>query len=233
TTLPKSLPNLQFIHEEVDNIGKRFKSEQIGPENQNDSTIVQQFAGSHIIHIAAHTILDGEDNPIIYLQQPISTKQLRFYHIYSPMVFLSACNTGSGISLPSEGMESIQRVFLGKGVPSVISTYWFANDEAMLRLTSLFYQQLYENRRPVEALAQAKRVFLNEASIEHQNPWYWANINYSGINNEIGLRKNANLSIYMGIGIVIFLSIFIGIYRYSRSDRSAVKKDKKSDNEAY
>ncbi|NGM60521.1 CHAT domain-containing protein [Sphingobacterium sp. SGG-5] len=232
-SFPKPLPDLKFVHEEVDNIGKHFKSEQIGPKNQNDSTIVQQFAGSHIIHIAAHTILDGDDNPIIYLQQPISTKQLRFYHIYSPMVFLSACNTGSGISLPSEGMESIQRVFLGKGVPSVISTYWFANDEAMLRLTSLFYQQLYESRKPVEALAQAKRVFLNEASIEHQNPWYWANINYSGINNEIGLRKNTNLSLYMGIGIVILLLILTGIYIHSRSNRSTVKKDEKSDHEAY
>ncbi len=215
STFPEPLPDLHFVHDEVKNISRNFKSQQIGPENQQDSTIVQQFAGSHIIHIASHTVLDGEDNPIIYLQHPISTKQLRFYHIYSPMVFLSACNTGSGISLPSEGMESIQRVFLGKGVPSVISTYWFANDEAMLQLTSLFYQQLYENRKPVEALAQAKRLFLAEASTEHQNPWYWANINYSGINNEIGLRKTSNLSIYIGIGVAILLLFLIGMYRFT------------------
>src|SRR5690606_28811997 len=129
--------------------------------------------------------------------------------------------------LPSEGMESIQRVFLGKGVPSVISTYWFANDEAMLQLTSLFYQELYQNKKPVTSLANAKRIFLSQASVEHQNPWYWANINYSGIGNEIGLRKRTNLSIYIWIGaFLVLVSTGIGL-RFLRS-RSAVKKDKKT-----
>ena len=230
STFPKPLPDLNFVQDEINNIGKKFNSQKIGPEQQQDSTIVQQFGSAHIIHIAAHTILDPQENPIIYLQHPISTEQLRFYHIYSPMVFLSACNTGSGKSLPSEGMESIQRVFLGKGVPSVISTYWFANDEAMLQLTSLFYEELYTSKNPVEALAGAKRIFLSQASIEHQNPWYWANINYAGIGNEVGLRKNTNLPVYMMIGVLLVLiALGLGI-NYLRSG-STVKKNKKSKNQ--
>src|SRR5690606_27942461 len=141
---PDPLPDLNFVREEVREISRRFDAHQIAAEQQHDSIIVREFAATRAIHIAAHTLLDSTENPVLYLQKPISTEQLRFYHIHSPMIFLSACNTGSGQALPSEGMESIQRVFLGKGVPSVISTYWFANDEAMLRMTTLFYDQLLE-----------------------------------------------------------------------------------------
>ncbi|NGF55276.1 CHAT domain-containing protein [Parapedobacter sp. SGR-10] len=211
STFPKPLPDLHFVQEEVNNLSRHFGSERIGPEQQHDTAIVRQFSSAHVIHIAAHTVLDHEENPIIYLQNPISTAQLRFYHIYSPMVFLSACNTGSGKALPSEGMESVQRVFLGKGVPSVISTYWFANDETMLRLTSLFYEELYRHKKPVMSLANAKRIFLSKASVEHQNPWYWANINYSGIGNEIGLKKKTDDSVLMWIGGILCILIFIGI----------------------
>lgn len=222
---PEPLPDLNFVHEEVANIGKAFHSHRIAPQQQHDSTIVQLFASSHIIHIASHTILDPEENPIIYLQQPISTEQLRFYHIYSPMIFLSACNTGSGKSLPSEGMESIQRVFLGKGVPSVISTYWFANDEAMLRLTTLFYQELNKSHKPVQALANAKRLFLQKASVEQQNPWYWSNINYAGVDNEIGLRKISNLSTILLFGILLIIGSVV-LFRYLRPNTSIIEKNK-------
>lgn len=213
---PNPLPNLNFVHEEVDNISRKFYGYKIAPEHQQDSTIVQQFSSKRAIHIASHTLLDSTENPILYLQQPISTEQLRFYHIYSPMIFLSACNTGSGRSLPSEGMESIQRVFLGKGVPSVISTYWFANDEAMLRLTTLFYQELSDCRQPAEALANAKRKFLQTASVEQQNPWYWSNINYAGVDNEIGLRKNSNLSVILLVFLFFMIMLITLLIRYLR-----------------
>ena len=93
----------------------------------------------------------------------------------------------------------------------MISTYWFANDEAMLQLTADFYQQLARVGLPEAALAQAKRNYLANAGSEQQNPWYWANINYTGVGNEIGLKKTSNLStsLYVflclsGAALVIF-----------------------------
>lgn len=221
---PDPLPDLNFVHEEVRTISRRLDAHQISPEQQHDSIIVREFAATRAIHIAAHTLLDSTENPVLYLQKPISTEQLRFYHIHSPMIFLSACNTGSGQALPSEGMESIQRVFLGKGVPSVLSTYWFANDEAMLHLTTLFYDQLLENGRPVVALANAKRLFLQSASIEQQNPWYWSNINYAGVDNKVGLRKSSSLPRLMGIGIAGSLVILLSIYLFKVVSRGGRQK---------
>src|SRR5690606_5179690 len=208
---PKPLPSLKFVNQEVENLTTKFKTLAISPVNQSDSTIRDAFARTNIIHFAAHTILDSVESPYLYLHQAISTDQLRFFEIKTPLVFLSACNTGSGIALPSEGTESIQRVFMSKNVPSVISTYWFANDEVMLELTSKFYDELYNSRTPMFALAEAKRNFINQASPQQQNPWYWANINYTGIGNEVGLKKSSNLLIAI-LGFTIFT--FMGIIFY-------------------
>src|SRR5690606_27860383 len=102
---PVPLPDLYLVHEDVRNISRRLDAHQISPEQQHECIIVREFAAKRAIHIAAHTLLDSTENPILFLQKPISTEQLRFYHIHSPMIFLSACNTGSGQALPSEGME--------------------------------------------------------------------------------------------------------------------------------
>lgn len=190
---PSPLPKLPFVDQEVKNLKKTFKTESYSPLQQNDKSLKQAFNRSNLIHIAAHTILDSTEAPYLYLHQPISINQLRFYEIKTPLVFLSACNTGSGKPLPSEGTASIQRVFLSKNVPSVISTYWFANDETMLQLTAKFYDQLKKCPYPMEALAEAKRQYLKEGGVLQANPWYWANINYTGINNEVGLKETSNL----------------------------------------
>ncbi len=44
----------------------------------------------------------------------------------------------------------------------------------------------------MEALAEAKRQYLKEGGVLQANPWYWANINYTGINNEVGLKETSN-----------------------------------------
>ena len=215
---PKPLPHLAFVQKEVETLTTKFQTSVIAPNHQNDSTIREAFTRTNIIHIAAHTVLDSTKVPYLYLHQIISTNQLRFFEIKTPLVFLSACNTGSGVALPSEGTESIQRVFLSKNVPSVISTYWFANDEVMLKLTSKFYDELLDSQNPMHALAQAKREFLQQANSLQQNPWYWANINYTGVGNKVGLKTTSNLPIAI-LGLIIFVLIAYFIYlRYSRSD---------------
>lgn len=225
---PDPLPNLQFVKQEVQNIAKRYAINKIGPSKQNDIIIREQFAKPNVIHIAAHTILDTTTAPVIYLNEPISTNQLRFYEMNAPLVFLSACNTGHGRPLPSEGTESIQRVFLSKNVPSVVSTFWFANDETMLNITTSFYQQLFENGDPISALAEAKRTYLKSADPVQQNPWYWANINYTGVGNKIGLIQRSNLP-YLIIGAISLLLLVL-YYTVLWFHKTFKNKDKKTSN---
>ncbi|WP_164108942.1 MULTISPECIES: CHAT domain-containing protein [Sphingobacterium] len=229
STYPEPLPNLQFVKQEVQNIAKRYAVNKIGPRKQNDIIIREQFATPNVIHIAAHTILDTTTAPVIYLNEPISTNQLRFYEMNAPLVFLSACNTGHGRPLPSEGTESIQRVFLSKNVPSVISTFWFANDETMLNITTSFYKELFENDDPICALAEAKRTFLQSAPPVQQNPWYWANINYTGIGNKIGLKKRSNLPFFT-VGVLALLVLALQYPVTLWFYKTFENKDKKANN---
>lgn len=147
----------------------------------------------------------------------------------APLVFLSACNTGHGRPLPSEGTESIQRVFLSKNVPSVVSTFWFANDETMLNITTSFYKHLFENENPIGALAEAKRTYLQSADPIQQNPWYWANINYTGIGNKIGLKKLSNLP-YVIVGAIALLVLALQYPLTLRLYKALKNKDKKTSN---
>lgn len=222
---PAPLPTLPFVNKEIKSLRKKYKTIAIDPSRQNDTTIREAFAQANIIHIAAHTILDSIEAPFLYLHQAISTNQLRFFDIKTPLVFLSACNTGTGKPLPSEGTASIQRVFMSKNVPSVIATYWFANDEAMLALTSNFYERLQDHQNPMIALGQAKRDFLQNASIQQQNPWYWANINYTGVANAVSVKSSVAYSTLI-IGIVLlFLSLWI-IHHLLGTNKMSIKKDK-------
>src|SRR5690606_37961129 len=177
-----------------------------------------------IIHIAAHTTIYDNQEARLMLHQPISADQLRYYHIQSPLVVLSACNTASGNLLPSEGLESINRAFLSKGIPGVIATHWFANDDAMLDLTDKFYHYLATSKSPVHALAEAKRQYLAQQSEIGSNPWYWANMAYTGLETKIDLQRRTGLSFMLGILILLGLLSFMLFIRYkSRSAQSNQK----------
>lgn len=187
------MPDLKFVAKEVRNIDSRFKTELFPPKQLSIEKLKQAFDHQGIIHIAAHATLNENLEASLLLENPISTDQLRYYHMNSPLVVLSACNTATGQILLSEGMESINRTFLSKGVNGVIANHWFANDDSMLDLTSKFYKNLSQIKKPVEALAEAKRQYLNEQSALGSNPWYWANMAYMGEDIKIDLQKNTGL----------------------------------------
>ncbi|MFZ4260485.1 CHAT domain-containing protein [Sphingobacterium sp. HJSM2_6] len=185
--------DLPYVRKEVEQINKHFKSTKYPADQLTSNKMAYAWSEPAIIHIAAHTVLDNNQEAKLLLQQPISTDQLRYYGIKTPLVVLSACNTATGKLLPSEGLASLNRAFLSKGIPGVIATHWFANDAVMLTLTEKFYHHLGKEKRPIKALAEAKRAYINEQDLSGQNPWYWANMIYTGADIEIDLHERAGL----------------------------------------
>lgn len=185
--------DLPFVKEEVMQLGKQYSTIKYGPEKQNIENISELFTKGTAIHIAAHTSIDPDKPPTLELSESISTDALQYYSISSPLIFLASCNTSSGEILSSEGIASLNRSFLSKGVPSVISTYWYANDQVMQALTAGFYKKLSESRNPISALASNKRDYLRNASAMMRNPWYWANINYHGVENSVLVKEKTFL----------------------------------------
>ncbi|WP_437921649.1 CHAT domain-containing protein [Sphingobacterium sp. LRF_L2] len=220
------LVNLTFVKKEVKNLRDHYASVHYDDRTLNPELLARALQAESIIHIAAHTLIDENQEAKIRLHQSISADQLRYYSIHAPLVVLSACNTASGTILPSEGLESINRAFLSKGIPGVIATQWFANDDAMLDLTAKFYEQLQALKSPVGALANAKRDYLDKQDELGKNPWYWANMVYTGIDTKIDLHKNTDLSYWLYVWLA-FLVVTLVVLWFAKSKNKAYETNQK------
>ncbi|HLT87261.1 MAG TPA: CHAT domain-containing protein [Sphingobacterium sp.] len=213
------LADLHFVKKEVENLQSHYKTTTFSYQDLQTEKLDNAFKTTSIIHIAAHTVVTPQQEARLLLHHSISADQLRYYHIKSPLVVLSACNTASGNLLPSEGLESINRAFLSKGIPGVMATHWFASDDAMLDIMANFYEELVTCKSPIRALAEAKRKYLSKQSALGANPWYWSNIAYTGTDIKIDLQKHASLRQSAWKILLFFLmlaSCLYGILRFAK-----------------
>ena len=73
------------------------------------------------------------------------------------LVVLSACETGLGDVAGGEGVMGLARAFHLAGGRNVIASLWKVDDEATAALMTVFYQELWINKRPlIEALREAQ-----------------------------------------------------------------------------
>ncbi len=176
----EKLPDLPFVATEIDYLTRHFHANSYLDTAANDGSFFKALAAGRLIHLAAHAIADGEHGPYIALNQPLTLDQIRYVPAASPLIFLAACETASGHLLPGEGMESLNKAFLSKGIKGVVASYWAVDDATSPLLTRLFYEALAETHQPSVALAIAKRRYLATVSTGAQNPWYWSSFQFTG-----------------------------------------------------
>jgi len=186
-----NLPDIPFVDQEVSYLRNTFGAAVYRDTAASDTALFRSLEDGGLIHIAAHAIADGPDGPYIAFDQPVTLDKLQYTRATSPLVFLSACQTASGEMLQGEGVESLNRAFLSKGVHGVIASYWAVDDETTAALTRLFYGALSRTRQPALALAEAKRKYIASASASARNPWYWSSLQFTGVNVPTAIqRKN-------------------------------------------
>ena len=66
---------------------------------------------------------------IIFSGDTLIPDSLRSLKLNSELIFLSACETGTGKIIEAEGVMSLANAFFESGVKSVISTLWNINDK--------------------------------------------------------------------------------------------------------
>ena len=94
------------------------------------------------------------------------------YHLRSDLVVLSACDTGAGQLLPGEGVLGLPYALAVAGNLNTLLSLWPVDDEATAAFMQGFFGQLAAGRRPAQALAAQRLVFL-----QHPRwfaPRYWA-----------------------------------------------------------
>jgi CHAT domain-containing protein len=156
------------------------------------------LAGDGIVHVAAH----GELNPRNPMFSEIrlapgdtrardddgrlEVNELLGVAVRSPLVFLSGCETGSGVAWStefarSEDYATLARAFLYAGARNVVATLWRIDDEAAATFADRFYRHM-RAAPPAEALAAAQREMLHDG--RRGAPYYWAAYQVAGAGRE-------------------------------------------------
>ena len=208
-----SLSYLQGTGSEIGSIYKWFRGKEFNNENATKANFLTAVSTPAIFHLAMHAMSDSMNPRYSYLifdnhSQPNENSKLYNYEISlnrikSPMVVLSACNSGMGILYSGEGLMSLARSFILAGASSVIKTSWEINDETSSAIITRFYYHLSKGRGKDEAMRLAKLDYLKNSSPAFTNPYYWAAYEVLG--------DNAPVTRYMGRKVLIAaLLVLIG-----------------------
>ena len=94
------------------------------------------------------------------------------------LVSLSACQTGLGDLMSSEGVFGLQRGFKKAGAKSILMTLWEVDDVATRLFMTEFYRLFLSTGNKLQALKGAQQYLRNYQDEEkrkcYNNPKYWA-----------------------------------------------------------
>ncbi len=145
------------------------------------SALLGQDLQGWTLHLAMH----GETGTTEQTRLVLSDGYLTVPEIWglaldgSPMVVLSACETGLGEHLSGDEVVSLANGFFFSGAGSVVSSLWKVPDVATRTLIQHFYVHLHAGTDRAEALTLAKRDLLNNPEL--QAPAFWAGFVLNGL----------------------------------------------------
>jgi CHAT domain-containing protein len=206
-------PALEGTKTEITSIYKWFNGKQFSGTNSSETNFKSLMDNPAIFHLAMHSFQDSDnskysyllfDNRLDSLQDGILYNyEIETTRLNSPMVVLSACNTGSGTLFHGEGMMSISRSFILAGAESVILTNWDINDITSSKIMIYFYRYLSMGKEKDEALRLAKIDYIRASPTVYANPYYWAG--YEILGNKSSVVQNTRLKLYIFTGILLGL----------------------------
>ncbi len=126
--------------------------------------------------------------------------------VKSPLVVLSACETGHGPHQDGEGVRSLARSFMLAGAGSTVSSLWKVDDRATKEIMVKFYEYLADGMGKADALAEAKRWYRRENP--NAPPSHWAAFILIGDNEPINLKKRSPVRPWMWLigGLAVLLA---------------------------
>ncbi len=210
---------------EIESVYRWFRGRMFTGDNATKTNFRLAMQEHAIFHLAMHSGLDTTDSRYSYLLFDTSDDTIEDGRLYnyeislsrlnSPMIVLSACNSGSGTLYHGEGQMSLARGFILAGASSVIMTNWGVNDEISSEIISGFYYNLSKGNRKDDALRLAKLKYLKGSSPAYVNPYYWAA--YEVLGNNAPVKRN-----FLAPGLVIcavFLITGVVLILYLRRRR--------------
>jgi CHAT domain-containing protein len=137
-----------------------------------------------VIHIATHGLLNAERPQFTGLVLSLvgnkkedgflRTDEVFNLKLGSPLVILSACETGLGKEKRGEGVIGLTRAFMYAGAPTVGVSLWSVADRSTAELMTNFYKRLLtgQGASPANALRAAQTDMI--AGKKYSAPFYWS-----------------------------------------------------------
>jgi len=139
-----------------------------------------------VLHIATHGLLNAERPQFTGVVLSLvgnktedgflRTDEVFNLKLGSPLVMLSACETGLGKEKRGEGVMGLTRAFMYAGAPTVGVSLWSVADKSTAELMTDFYKRLLTSgatpTRPSAAMREAQLAMI--AGKKYSAPFYWA-----------------------------------------------------------
>ncbi|HMF57413.1 MAG TPA: CHAT domain-containing protein, partial [Pyrinomonadaceae bacterium] len=155
-----------------------------GLKASEDNMQTQSIKQYRVVHIATHGLLDAERPQftgvvlsLIGNQNSdgfLRTDEIFNLHLGSPLVMLSACETGLGRERRGEGVIGLTRAFMYAGAPTVGVSLWSVADQSTALLMTGFYKRLLtgQGESPSSAMRAAQLEMIQNK--RYSAPFYWA-----------------------------------------------------------
>ncbi len=183
----EKFPNFRDLpgaEEEAKKVAKIYPTSLLLTKDQATKQEFGRLASQYsTIHFAGHSILNTK-SPLYSLMLMAAEKNseednsaLYAYELYwhnfdkAQLVVLAACQTANGQLVEGEGVISMTRPFLAKGVPAVVASLWNANDQASVTLFTEFHKRRVAGESTASALRNAQLKLLNRPIYETPNNW--------------------------------------------------------------
>ncbi|HKP71983.1 MAG TPA: CHAT domain-containing protein, partial [Pyrinomonadaceae bacterium] len=136
-----------------------------------------------VLHFATHGLLDAERPQFTGLALSLVGETnadgfLRAAEVFnlklgSPLVMLSACETGLGKERRGEGVIGLTRAFMYAGAPTVGVSLWSVADKSTAELMPDFYKRMFTGQASAPAALRAAQVSMI-TNKRYSAPFYWA-----------------------------------------------------------
>lgn len=161
-------------------------------EAATKSNFIKRSQEASLIHLATHAAVNYDEPSDSYISFYENSNSDTSYKLYAHelynlqlpktnLVFLSACETGTGKISQSEGALSLSRAFAFAGCPNIVTSLWKAEDKSTAYLSKRFYFYAGKGYSYSVALQLAKKDLLkDDAMSQFHSPQYWSHLIFIG-----------------------------------------------------
>ncbi len=203
--------------------GKSFTGKEATKE-----AFLQNLQQYPVVHLATHAIADTGNSAASFITFYPATQQpaqdaLYLEELYglnmenTRLMIISACETGNGHLVNSEGVLSISRGFAYAGCASMVNSLWKADDEATAAILHQFHIYLQKGYTKSKALRQAKLDYLHSDAV-NRSPDYWAHLLLTGDTQPL-VKTNPSFW-YLPVGGVMATALLVMLMMLRKRKKS-------------